>query len=249
MFRENTKLNMNGNEHVDLELITIIIVFLATLLVGIVGIFLNIKIIKVSLKEKEITWKLDVSNSVVLIVHFSNLIFTYVFNYGFKNAYWYPGEWFCQLTNVSIYLGVLSISQHSLIISSLKYLIIVHWENVRNYGREKMINMFLWINLMHPWITVMLHLCIRPTFFNDYDEFAQFHRCFGVASNITESRSSIWTFEFCDFSQPSSNDYFDYSIYFFRTTFCGLHIVLLYVVTMNILEAVFYIRIFRLFRR
>ena len=249
MFWEYTKLNMNGNEHVTLELIPIILTFLATLLVGSVGIFLNIKIIKVSFKEKEITWKLDVANCVVLIVHFSNLIFTYVFNHGFKNAHWYPGEWFCYVTNVTSYLGVLSLSQHSLVISSLKYLIIIHWENVRNYGREKVINIFFWINLMHPWITVMLHLCTRPTFFKDYDGFAQFYRCFGVASNITESHSSIWTFEFCEFSQPSTNDYFDYYIYLSRTAFCGLHIILLYVITMNILEAVFYFRIFRLFRR
>ena len=218
-----------------------------------IGVILHLKIIKASEKEKEVTWKLDVTNSLVLMANFLNIVTVYLLFYNVDNFYTYTGEWFCYTSKVVIYYGVLYVTGHSLVVSIMKYLIIVRWKEVLTFGREKVLHIFFWINLLHPAFTILLHLIIRPDFFWAYDGFAQIDRCLGEDNQDpmkNDSRHKVLTFDFCDdFIQPDSGNYFWYLINLARTTVCGLQIVLEYLVTGNFFEILFYCLIFQFLKR
>ena len=57
------------------------IAWLAEVLVYCSGVFLHIKIITISKREKELTWKIDITNSVLTIAHFTNTLGIYIITY------------------------------------------------------------------------------------------------------------------------------------------------------------------------
>ena len=56
------------------------------------GVFIHTKIIQVSRREKEISWMLDVTNSVVFIFHFAHIIIMYEITYIVQDLYLYLGD-------------------------------------------------------------------------------------------------------------------------------------------------------------
>ena len=219
-----------------------------------IGIMLHIKIIIESKKEKEVTWKLDVTNSSISMAHYLNMIYTYLLYDNVDNFYMYTGEWFCYTSKVVIYYAVLYITSHSFVVAVMKYFIIVRWQEVSSFGREKAIDIFFWINLLHPAFTILLHLLIRPDFFWAFDGYAQIDRCFGEEHREPMKNDSkihkVLTFDFCDdFIDPESESHIWYIINLARSSVCGLQIFFLYLITLNLLEIVFYCLIFQFLRR
>lgn len=238
------------SEHTVAELIFLV---LFVILECCIGIFLHLKIIKASKKEQEVTWKLDVTNSSVLMAHYLNMLITHFLYYNIDNFYMYTGEWFCYVSKVAIYYGILYITTHSLVVSVMKYFIIVRWQEVSNFGREKVIDFFFWVNLLHPAFTIALHLIIRPDFFWAFDGFANINRCLGEENQEmmkNNSRHKILTFDFCDdFIETHSESYVWYLINLARTTICGAQIIVLYLSAWNILEIFIYCLIFQFLKR
>ena len=71
------------------------IVWLTEILVYCVGVFLHVKIIAISKRERELTWKLDITNSVLTIAHFTNTLGIYIITYAVEYLYIFTGKWFC----------------------------------------------------------------------------------------------------------------------------------------------------------
>ena len=239
------------NDEISTASLTFLSLF--TFLECIIGIILHFKIIKASMNEKEVTWKLDVTNSSVLMAHYFNMVFTYILYNNVDNFYTFTGEWFCYLSKVAIYYGILYITAHSLVVSIMKYFIIVRWQEVSCFGRQNAINIFFWINLLHPILTILLHLIIRPDFFWAFDGFAQIDRCLGEENQElikNDTRHKVLTFDFCDdFIESEYDGLVMYLVNILRTAMCGLHIIFLYLVVWNLLEIVFYCLIFQFLRR
>ena len=94
-----------------------------------IGFFLAVKIIKISKTDKDsITWKLDIGHSSWLIVHYTHCIFMHGVTYFVPDLYLYTGTWFCYSSKLLTYFGIHHVLGHSFFVSSLKYVIIVHWK-------------------------------------------------------------------------------------------------------------------------
>ena len=115
--------------------LNIIIPTMLAIIIVFIGLYLHVKIIKISKKEKEMTWKLDITNSCILIFNCSHCLFMECITHIVPNLYKYTGEWFCYTSKIINYYGSLYTIGHSMIISILKYVLIVHWKKARSFGK------------------------------------------------------------------------------------------------------------------
>ena len=231
------------------SLISAVFLSLVAILECGIGLFLHIKIIRVSARDKDLTWKLDATNSSILIFLYMIVIFVYVAYNLIDDFYTYTGDWFCVASKVLIYYGMLYILWHSLFLSILKYCCVVHWKKVRDFDRERLIDIFFWINLLHPVVTIAFNLLTRPDFFT----IGKSNKCLWKENighgNEYTSRHKFLTFEFCNFTIPNVDDYGEYLLYLLRTGMCGLQVIILWLNAWNILEILFYWRTFDFLRR
>ena len=102
-----------------------------------IGLYFHIQIIRVSKKDKDITWKLDIVNSSLLIIHFTHSILMHCITYIEPDLYKYTGECFCYLSKFLTYYGILHIAAHSFIVSTMKYIFIIRWKKARTVGHDK----------------------------------------------------------------------------------------------------------------
>ena len=196
-----------------MDFISVLILSISVFCVYVVGLYLHVKVILVSKKEKEIAWKLHVTNSVLLIFHFTHKLFMHVITYIIPDLYTYTGEWFCYTSKVFTYYGTNYTAAHSMFVSIMKCILIVQWKKVRDIGKDKIVQLFFFLNFLHPLITISLHLIFRPDFFWAYDGYAQIDRCFGdpkgfwtPGSNVSQTKLH----DLCDFKVPLVENYFEY---------------------------------------
>ena len=81
------------------------------------GVYFHVKIIQASRKDKDLTWKLDIANSIIILFHFFQSIFMHTITYIVKDLYLYTGEWFCYLFKVIATYTTFYTYGHAFIIS------------------------------------------------------------------------------------------------------------------------------------
>ena len=106
-------------------------------LIFIVGFVLQIRIIQVSIKEKDITWRTDVCHSIIMIVFYTFRILFEDLTFFVPSLHLFTGEWLCHTVYFVYMFGALSITSHSFIVSAYKYIYIVHDIFIRMIGRAK----------------------------------------------------------------------------------------------------------------
>ena len=215
--------------------------------VYVAGLYLHSKIIKVSMKEKDLTWKLDVTNSSLLIVHYTHSIIMHVITFLVQDLYKYTGEWFCYASKVATYYGNQYVQGHTLVVSIMKYILIVNWEWAREFGNEKITKIFFYVNFLHPILDILVHLFITPNFFWAYDGYQQIDRCLGDPKfNLVPGSNKSLTklHNLCDLNEPQEGHDLEYALYFVRNGTCWAQIVIFYCILWNFLEILFYSRIF-----
>ena len=156
-----------------------------------VGVYLHKKIIVTSKKDHDLTWKLDVTNSVLVLIHYAQYVLIYILTYIVHDLYTYTGKWFCYFLKVFTYYGGLYVSGHSLVIAMMKYILIVRWKGVRIFGKDKAIRLFFWLNTFQPMCCILLHVIIVPDFFWTWDAYSQIARCLGYPKNILSLNLSL----------------------------------------------------------
>ena len=216
------------------------------------GVYFHVKIILVCRQDKDLTWKLDIANSIMILFHFFQSIFMHTITYIIKDLYIYTGEWFCYLSKVIATYTTLYMFGHALIISLTKYTIIVHWKKAREWGNEKVVMLFFWINIIHPAISLIFWLCIRPDFFWAYDGMAQIDRCLGDPKdmwvdsfqNVMENKSLTKLHNLCQMNTPLHQDYTEYIMQIFRFCSCWLNVGYYYGAGTNLFEMIVYFQLF-----
>ena len=231
----------------------IIIQIIITICIFLIGIYFHLKIIKLSKKEKGMTWKLDLTNSLILLAHHGHCIIMNAITYIIPDLYIYTGEWFCYTSKVLNYYGTLYTVGHSMIVSILKYIHIVQWKKARNIGKEKVNHAFFWINIIFPGFLVLLHFIVKPNFYVIYDGFARVDRCLGDPNNnwgLNSNRTQIKAHTVCKMLiAPSTEDHFAFAIYILRSVVCWTEVVFEYFLAWNVFEIFLYSRIFSFMRR
>ena len=217
------------------------------------GLYLHLRVIKVSITEKDLTWKLDVFNSSLLIGLFLYNMTIHIITLFIQDLHVYTGDWFCYGSKVVIYIGYRYMHGHTLIVSIMKYVIIVQWQKARDVGHDKIKQIFLWINILHPLFDVSTHLFVSPDFFWSWDNYPEIDRCLGdnkhlFDPNFNTTRTKLH--DICNTLSPPLNEaYTQYGFYVLRKGICWTQIVFFYSIMGNFLEMIVYIRIFWFMRR
>ena len=216
------------------------------------GVFLNTKIIIVSKKDKHATWRIDIFNSSMLMVHYAHVIVMYGVTYLVKDLYLYTGTWFCYTSKAITIYGNAHVTGHSFMISVLKWFLIVHWKKSRNFGEEKVKQIFFWLNIIYPLYILAMFNLVRPNFLFVYDAISQANRCLGksdMVSSQDDNKSATKLHSICDLETPLDHISVEYIVYFGRKSICWLHVILAYSNVWNLLEIFIYCRIFLFMRR
>ena len=219
----------------------------------IIGWYLHLKIIRLSFKEKEMTWKLDATNSCLVLFHYTHVIFMDIITFIIPNLSLNVGKWFCYLSKVVMHYGNLYVVSHSMIVSLLKFTLIVHWRWAREFGNERIKEIMFWVNICHALVDMLFRVIIKPDFYLIYDAYHRIDRCLGDPNNNwgkDSNRTQIKAHTICTLLvEPKHEDYIAYTFYVIRSCACWFQIVVSYLLLWNFFEIINYCRIFSFMRK
>ena len=231
---------------------TQIIMCIIALFVYGIGVFLNIKIIQVSRKQKQMTSKLDETNSIIFIIHYAHVMFMHGITYLVDDLYLYLGKGFCYLSKTLTVIGNSHSTQHSFVISMMKYMMIVHYQTVSDSKKSQMKTRFFVLNLLYSISPILIFSMLRPDFIIIYDGVSQANRCLGIPEVRSENGSNetaIKLHHMCNVPEPLEPAFFSFLFNFFQKMICWMYIIFIYLNVGNILEMVIYFLIFSYMRR
>ena len=171
------------------------------------GLYFQIQIIISSKREKGVTWRVDMCNSIVMIFFYSFRISFEMVSHFIPILHPYTGKWFCYVTLIINMFGAIFVVSHSLIISVFKYFYIVHQSLIRYVGVNKASWASFWFSLFLPAVLTLLFV-VRPS----VNTYSSIYNCLGmeVEKSIHGNESSaqkIKTLVFCGFDNFSNNRY------------------------------------------
>ena len=215
----------------------------------IIGIYLHSRVILVCKKEKEMTWKLDILNSCVVLINYGHVIIMYSLTYLVADLHTFTGNWFCYISKALTLYGNTLVISHSFIISLMKYVMIVFQQKIASFGKTKMKSIFLWFNILYPiYLNGMVALA-RPDYLVVYDGINQANRCLG-RTDVYKNENLTKLLDLCiNISEPCQRMSFDYVVYIGRTSTCWFHIILFLLNFTNVLEIFIYYQIFKYMKR
>ena len=253
----------------DFDLHTFITPLLIIISIYILGLYLQIKLIKTIKVERSMTWEINMCHSIIMIFHYT---FTFAFELTTHvlvdpSIMDYTGSWFCYASFFIRCYGLFSIFLHSLVICVYKYLFIIHDKMVRSFGEKKMKKLIMFIYLIHP-VFLSLSFMARSMFFASSPTL---ERCGlhqpkhdinsiwywlsvgnkGINSNVTTDPKGgmLKRFFFCGIDDDDVEDGTDYFFYVVNQFYCLLQSFLAFGVLVNMFEIFFYVKIFRFIKR
>ena len=215
----------------------------------IIGIYLHSRVILVCKKEKEMTWKLDILNSCVVLINYGHVIIMYSLTYLVADLHSFTGNWFCYISKALTLYGNTLVISHSFLISLMKYVMIVFQQEIAAFGKTKMKSIFFWFNILYPiYLNGMVTLA-RPDYLVVYDGINQANRCLG-RTDVYKNENYTKLLDLClNIPEPRQRMSFDYVVYIGRTSVCWFHIILFLLNFTNVLEIFIYYQIFKYMKR
>ena len=214
-------------------------------LLYIAGLLIQQKIISICWKDKDgKVWMIHMTHSISTLIYFAFYLPFFTVTSEISNlAEKYTGEWFCYLATFIITYGFTIITFNSLLIAIMKYVFIVRNEDVRMYGDEKALKVFLAINLCVP-LFVATFACIT----RDFEGFASLNSCFGT-TELVKLRYNTWDtnlekFFLCNLNKEIDQEY-SHSLYVVKQVACAIKSIAVVVTNTNLPEAFFYFKIFQ----
>ena len=238
-------------ESIDLHSFTAAI---TTLLVFFfIGLYIQIKIIIVSMREKGVNWKVNIVHSIVMMTFFGVRISFEIVTYFIPSLHLYTGSWFCYLTLFVNQFGVASVLSHSLVVAIYKYIYVMHNDFILSIGENKASSISAWISILLP-LVLGISFTARPSSFLSYSSVLN---CLAMKvekdthANVPWSRifKYYFTCGFADSTDHTRYKLFNLFINIIAILGCSLTSALLVVIVLNILEVVCYCRLFAFARR
>ena len=234
-----TESHIDDNHMASYILIAFTVIGLYTM-----GLYLNIRMIKVSKMTKEMTWKLDITHAVICIGLYTYNVLIHPTTYFIDDLYMYTGEWFCYTAKVISefllkYLGI-----HSTIIAVMKYVVIVHEEKIRLFKR-KVKDGFIVLNVLIPIMSILLMVILIPNYFVLYEGHTHINRCFG-----NKNRNYTGWLNMCNLivtqENPSSFQRISSNI---KRAICKGNVIIFYLTALNFFDFILYCRTFAFMRK
>ena len=224
----------------------IVLHILAQILLCFIGTVIQVKLIHVSYKDKDKCWKIHVVHSVVLIIQFAFSISFKAILHFIPLLSQHVGSWVYYVASFITFYCIYSIVAHSLVVSVIKYLFIVHNEKIRKWNETTIMYCILIINILHP-----LFLMIPNIATSYWGSRESLNFCFGmIGEESGKFNSSVDTHEklfWCVFQNSNSED--TDAFYIFKRCLCFIGTIVNIVINSNIVEGYFFFKIFRKMRR
>ena len=205
-----------------------------------VGLFINIKVICECKKDKGIAWKISVSHSIIMTIYYGYIIPFNAVTHFVPFLSQYTGTWICYISSFVSFYCFHAISAHSLVLSIMKYVFIVHGLKTMKYGESKIKKCFFCTNLINPLV-----LAIVAVLTSDLKTRSSLMSCFGDEEETLQknnsSSSGIETFSF-----NTSINIEDYNVVLFYVIqfFCLFRSLSNIVTITNLPEGYIYYKIF-----
>ena len=228
------------------EILTLIGGCLMFLAVFTTGVYLQVKVISVVKRDQTLGWEINLAHSVVMVVIFSSVLILKTMTYYQIAFYDVFGKWLCYLLLSVMIFGFLEMLFHSLYISLYKYIFIVYREAVNRTGEQKTKRLLLWayFTMLIAWT---LSYLVRPNF----DAFEHIIGCRDSYRPGTNNRTSIQRktessarLFSCDIDDLDNTNMGNVVVNILTKVACTSQAVITYVVASNVLEIIFYLRIF-----
>ena len=210
-----------------------------------VGLFINIKLISVCNKEKGITWQISATHSAMMTIYYGYIIPFQAVTHFVPFLSQYTGRWLCYAASFVSFYCYHSIIAHSLIISIMKYVFIVHGIKAMQYGEDKLKKYFLLGNLINPLILTTVAM-----FTANLRSRSSLRSCFGDVEESfphnNASSSGSGKFIFCT---PSKTE--DYNIVHFYViqSLCLFRSIVNLITVCNLPEGFLYYKTFQKMKR
>ena len=208
-----------------------------------IGTYINWKILIVSQKTKDKTWKED-------MVHCTSMMIAMLWTVAFENvsrhvkvlSMYTGGVWICYLSVFVYAYNTFIGGFHSFCICFMKYIYIVHHEKVRVFGVAKLEKIFFLTYIIHPLI-----LTIPTVVLIDVEAYSSIMACFDLEQEIKDRYPSDWKRMFlCRLTFEEGDTGI---LYYLAQIFCTLKIIWTMLLGSNIAEAFMYYKIFQFMRR
>ena len=215
----------------------------------VLGVYLQIKLIKRVKKEKTVTWQTEIYHSVVLIIHFTSNLFVQTLLYIFPDVSHYIGFWWiCEVFRAIKIWGIFAISLHSFSVSVQKYIVIFYWK-VNSYVSRKIEILVFWIFLSLP-ILWTAGLMARFSSSSPFSEAILPEVWRNLQNHSMELKPDFFDcYLFCNFNDSNAKIYPGAVIYFMTEFYCVGQSLATIAININVIEAFLYFKIFRLATR
>ena len=218
-----------------------------------IGLYIQIKIIIVSMREKGVNWKVNIVHSIVMMTFFGVRISFEIVTYFIPSLHLYTGSWFCYLTLFVNQFGAASLLSHSLVVAIYKYIYVMHNDFILSIGENKASSISAWISILLP-LVLGISFTARPSSFLSYSSVLN---CLAMKVEKDAHEHVPWSRIFkyyftCGFADSTAHTryrLFNLVINIIAILGCSLTSALLVVIVLNILEVVCYCRLFAFARR
>ena len=213
------------------------------------GTYIQIKIISTCKIEKDKVWQITIANSITMMIVFSFALPFQTITEHVPVMSQYTGAWMCYLAAFIYLYGGCIFGLHSLVVSLMKYVFIVHHKRAWNFGEDKLKRVFLAFSIIHPLV-----LNLPAVIFHDFESLNSVTECLGLKEKVlaqyNTSDSRIDRLLFCklnaDGYSEDTDPPFSYSL---QQSFCAARMVWVILLCSNIPEGVLYYYIFRKMRK
>ena len=230
---------MGGGEEID---IATKLGFSILLIVFAIGVFLQTKIIKAVKQDRTTAWEIQLSHSIIMLLHFSFVIIFEVAIYSIRSLDTYLRNWVCSATFFLRIIGTTEIICHSLMISFYKYIFIVHHNMAVKIGIDRMKKILCFVYLLFV-VGNSLGYIFRP----NTHAFNSVHNC--GAQQVEKKVDLSQQLFMCGIVDYEYDGSYDDLVNVVTGVFCSIQTILFMLIYLNILEIFLYIGIFRHMKR
>ena len=238
-------MNFTSESHVDdNHLASYISIAFTVIGLYTMGLYLNIRMIKVSKMAKDMTWKLDITHAVIIIGLYTYNVLIHPTTYFIDDLYMYTGEWFCYTAKVISEFLLKYTGMHSTIIAAMKYVVIVHEEKIRLF-KTKVKDTFIVLNVLIPIMSILLMVILVPNYLVLYEGHTHINRCFG-----NHNRNFTGWYNMCDLIVTQENhSSFQRILNNIKVAICKGNVIIFFLTVLNFFDVILYCRTFAFMRK
>ena len=209
-----------------------------------IGLFVQIKIIKVCKKEKNKTWQIHIFHSITMTVLFASRLIFMAIGYLSPSVFVTIGSWVCHIFRFVFLYGFISVLSNSLVIASMKFVLIVHAMKALAFGHSRIQKIFFWVNLLFPfilsWDSMLpdfqhygyISKCFNPELWTNYSS----ENVHSIADGLLKNTIEI------DLQEGKIAIYIKLVLNIFRD-------FAIFISTCNLIEGLLYYKIFKFMKR